>query len=259
MAILAKVEVVAPLGRQRLRVACRAIGLVGLCAALGMLANKAAWGFFVSPSSIRFGPGSTPEAIARFENAGVDPDEVRWSNLEQEQNAYIKSAIERCSSDPAAFADCTFGRILVRNGGGAWLVASSLEPTQREEQLRRAFRCLQVEGVVDEAPFWGILGKARSEEGASWEFISAETTKKRPSGMGEFRHLECAWRADEPEGPFLWETYRYDIAGVEFLTPFVMACAFLVPALFIWATWSVLRRSREGRDENGGTQVTVDR
>jgi hypothetical protein len=59
-------------------------------------------------------------------------------------------------------------------------------------------------------------------------FISAETTDKREDRIAERDHVECAWGGGGDGSPNLWATYRYDVAGVEFLTPVVMATGIFI-------------------------------
>ena len=220
--------------------------LVGFSIVLAMLASKALWGFCCIPPSIRFADHSIPERIAWFENAGVEGRDTRWSDKEVGQNVHIKAGLERCASDVHAFSDCTFARILVRNGASReWLSAGSLPAVEGESQLKVGLQCLRTVGMPDEAPYFGILGRATSSHGAHWAFISAETTNKNTHSTTEFRHVECAWPESGSGPSFVWRTYRYDVAGIEFLTPTVMAfcIGFVVLTLYgvARATHSVLK------------------
>jgi len=77
-----------------------------------------------------------------------------------------------------------------------------------------------------------------------WAFISAETTRKDARRLsGEQRHLECAWPEVASEDSVVWNTYRYDVAGIEFLTPFFMACCCSVLTLSLFGFIAALRSS----------------
>lgn len=220
--------------------------LIALSALAAMLASNALWGFFWVPPSIRFADHAIPEGIAWFENAGVAGRDPEWSDVEARQNAHVNAGLKSCSMDVHAFSDCTFGRILVRNGASRdWLAASSLRPVERDGQLNIALQCLRTMGVADEAPYFGVLGRATSTSGVHWAFVSAETTNKNARRMsGERRHVECAWRENEGGRSFESVTYRYDVAGIEFLTVEVMTSGFGIVALMFYgaalATRSVL-------------------
>jgi len=210
--------------------------LVALSALAAMATSKFLWGFFCVPPSIRFADHSAPERLAWFENAGVPGKDTKWSDVELQQNTYVKAGLEGCSSDIHAFSDCTFARMLVVNGAPReWLSAKALAPSGRESQLNMALQCLRSMGVADDAPYFGILGEARSNSGVHWAFVSAETTNKDAMRIaGERRHVECAWPENEGGGSFVWRTYRYDVAGVEFLTPVFMAFCFGFVALTLY-------------------------
>ena len=225
-----------------MRTILRLIVVFGMCLGTAAILSKAVWGFYWHPPSIRLSSQLHPSRLSWFEGTRARQADAQWSELPGGKNQRIITELKRCMSDEAAMADCTFARILRNNGGDqAWLAVPVLASSDREAHWRLAQRCLDAVEIPKEAVLFGIVGTMDRTQGGQAMLFAAETNKL---GDGKYHHLECVLDGDK----FLSNSYKYEVAGLEFLTTFriagLLAAGSLVGAGVILGVYRLSRRPR---------------
>lgn len=202
--------------------------MLAACVACGVIISKLLWWLWWFPPTIRLDSGAKPVALSWFESQDLARPDTHWSELRASNSEYIVTELQRCQSHPHAIADCKFARFLIFNGGkSAWLDTLPVAPEKRVALWNAARGCVGTQAIPKTASLSGVLGELVTSRGARWGFVSAETT---PLEDGKYHHLECSWPLEDT-GPsaFLLRRYRYEHAGVEFLTaPLISATLMII-------------------------------
>ena len=202
---------------------------VSFGAALGAEASRALWNYAWSPPRVDVGEAGSPVAFAIF---SVDGHLGVLSRIERD--ATLQRELYRCDTG----GNCTYGRPLTRWG----LDELSSLPLASSEQIRRALKVAAADQPAEAARALPVERGAVVVFDRAFTLLAAETGEIADD---RFMYRELLVESEEGLPRAVAEArYYFDVAGIEFATPFFLMGSCIVATYLVlggaWVSWRLV-------------------
>lgn len=178
----------------------------------GLATSKARWGYVLGPPSTAVRRSMEVDSVSFVAVRGT-----RRPLTVAEQKTLLEDQLRRCA---ASGEDCSFGRVLLRTGTKAWLGLVRPDDAEAEVAIDRALALRAAPFALDPGPTLGMVARLH-ERGRHLVIVGLQS---RDSTDDDY-HGYAEWLMDEHGHLDDFAVYYFDVAGLEFATPSLLAGA----------------------------------